>query len=149
MVIVACSPAPTDQLACSNWLVCAGDVVTLVTVVVTFLVCVVPVVSVSSVTVGETALVISVSLVVVMLGVVASMAAGGSPARHQSIRTMNEQLLLEHIRRSGELSRADLARISSLSKPTVSGALANLERAGLVRTAGVRSGVPGPAAVPT
>jgi predicted NBD/HSP70 family sugar kinase len=63
------------------------------------------------------------------------------------IRAMNEQLLLEQIRSSGQLSRADLARSSSLSKPTVSLALANLERAGLVRTAGVRTGVPGPAAV--
>jgi predicted NBD/HSP70 family sugar kinase len=60
---------------------------------------------------------------------------------------MNEQLLLDHIRRAGQLSRADLARISSLSKPTVSGALANLERSGLVRASGTRTGVPGPAAV--
>jgi predicted NBD/HSP70 family sugar kinase len=60
---------------------------------------------------------------------------------------MNEQLLLEHIRVGGELSRAELARLSRLSKPTVSLALSNLERAGLVRVSGVRTGVPGPAAV--
>jgi predicted NBD/HSP70 family sugar kinase len=71
----------------------------------------------------------------------------GSPARPQLIREMNEQLLLELIRGSGRLSRAELARISSLSKPTVSLALANLERAGLVRVAGVRTGVSGPAAI--
>lgn len=71
----------------------------------------------------------------------------GSPARPQLIREMNEQLLLELIRGSGQLSRAELARISSLSKPTVSLTLANLERAGLVRVAGVRTGVSGPAAI--
>jgi predicted NBD/HSP70 family sugar kinase len=60
---------------------------------------------------------------------------------------MNEQLLLDHIRFAGGISRADLARISSLSKNTVSLALANLERAGLVRTSGVRTGTPGPAAL--
>src|SRR5437763_6394486 len=75
------------------------------------------------------------------------MASNGSPARPQLIRELNEQLLLEQIRRAGQLSRADLARSSSLSKPTVSLTLANLERAGLVRAAGVRTGVPGPAAV--
>jgi predicted NBD/HSP70 family sugar kinase len=74
------------------------------------------------------------------------MMAAGSAARPQHIRAMNEQLILEHIRTAGELSRADLARTSSLAKNTVSQALANLERAGLVRVAGVRTGVPGPAA---
>jgi predicted NBD/HSP70 family sugar kinase len=63
------------------------------------------------------------------------------------MRAMNEQLLLDHLRQVGEASRADLARISRLSKPTVSLTLANLERAGLVRTTGVRTGVPGPAAL--
>jgi predicted NBD/HSP70 family sugar kinase len=56
---------------------------------------------------------------------------------------MNEQLLLGHIRSFGPCSRADLARISGLSKPTVSLALANVERTGLVRIAGQRTGVPG------
>ena len=64
-------------------------------------------------------------------------------ARPPLIRAMNEQLLLGHIRSSGPCSRADLARISGLSKPTVSLALANVERAGLVRIAGQRTGVPG------
>ncbi len=77
----------------------------------------------------------------------AELAGPSTPARQQLIRTMNEQLLLDHIRRAGQLSRADLARISSLSKPTVSGALANLERSGLVRASGTRTGMPGPAAV--
>ena len=56
---------------------------------------------------------------------------------------MNEQLLLEHIRQRGPCSRAELARVSGLSKPTVSLALGNVERAGLVRIAGQRTGVPG------
>ena len=76
-----------------------------------------------------------------------SVARGSSPGGPQLIRAMNEQLMLEHIRRTDDLSRADLARASGLSKPTVSLALANLEREGLIRTAGVRTGVPGPAAV--
>ena len=71
----------------------------------------------------------------------------GQAARPPLIRAMNEQLLLEHIRFSGPLSRADLARVSGLSKPTVSLALANLERAALVREAGQRTGVPGRSAL--
>src|SRR5215468_168385 len=74
-------------------------------------------------------------------------AASGTPARPQMIRVMNEQLLLEHIRSADGISRADLARISGLAKNTVSLALANLERANLVRVSGVRTGMPGPAAV--
>jgi predicted NBD/HSP70 family sugar kinase len=75
------------------------------------------------------------------------LAASGSPARPQLMRAMNEQLLLEHIRSADGISRADLARISGLAKNTVSLALTNLERANLVRASGVRTGVPGPAAV--
>jgi predicted NBD/HSP70 family sugar kinase len=71
----------------------------------------------------------------------------GQPARPQLIRAMNEQLLLNQIRQLGSCSRADLARLSGLSKPTVSLALANVERSGLVRTAGQRTGVPGRSAV--
>jgi predicted NBD/HSP70 family sugar kinase len=72
---------------------------------------------------------------------------GLSAARPPLIRVMNEQLLLEHIRAAGPYSRAELARVSGLSKPTVSLALANLERAGLVRLAGQRTGVPGRSAL--
>jgi predicted NBD/HSP70 family sugar kinase len=70
-------------------------------------------------------------------------ANGLTAARPALIRALNEQLLLDHIRSSGPYSRADLARVSGLSKPTVSLALANLERAGLVRLAGQRTGMPG------
>jgi predicted NBD/HSP70 family sugar kinase len=68
---------------------------------------------------------------------------GGLAARPQLIRALNEQLLLSHIRQLGPCSPADLARISGLSKPTVSLALVNVERSGLVRVAGQRTGVPG------
>ena len=51
---------------------------------------------------------------------------GGQAARPQLIRELNEQLLLSHIRQLGPCSRADLARLSGLSKPTVSLALANV-----------------------
>lgn len=74
-------------------------------------------------------------------------AGQGTPAGPQLIRALNEQLLLGHIRDAGKLSRAELARLSGLSKPTVSLALANLERAGVVRASGVRTGTPGPNAV--
>jgi predicted NBD/HSP70 family sugar kinase len=69
--------------------------------------------------------------------------SGLTAARPALIRALNEQLLLDHIRSSGPYSRADLARASGLSKPTVSLALANLERAGLIRLAGQRTGMPG------
>jgi predicted NBD/HSP70 family sugar kinase len=69
------------------------------------------------------------------------------PAGPQLIRAMNEQLLLAHIRDAEQISRAELARRTGLSKPTVSLALTNLERAGLVRASGVRTGAPGPNAV--
>ncbi|HEX3288838.1 MAG TPA: ROK family transcriptional regulator [Mycobacterium sp.] len=57
---------------------------------------------------------------------------------------MNEKLLLGHIRDSALVSRAELARLTGLSKPTVSLALTSLEQAGLVQASGVRTGTPGP-----
>jgi len=70
-----------------------------------------------------------------------------SAARPQLIRALNEQLLLGHIRDRGPCSRADLARLSGLSKPTVSLALATVEQAGLIREAGQRIGRPGRSAL--
>ncbi len=55
------------------------------------------------------------------------------------LRSNNEWLLLERLRLEGPASRAQLARDSGLSKPTVSSALAALERAGLVREAGTHA----------
>lgn len=60
---------------------------------------------------------------------------------------MNERAVLEFIRQCGPVSRAQIARERGLSKPTVSQALAALERAGLVREAGRSSGGKGPSAV--
>jgi predicted NBD/HSP70 family sugar kinase len=77
------------------------------------------------------------------LGMPAAGQLNGQAARPQLIRALNEQLLLGHIRQLGPCSRAELARLSGLSKPTVSLALANLERLGLIRIAGQRTGVPG------
>ena len=55
--------------------------------------------------------------------------------------------MLEFIRQVGPVSRAQIARDSGLSKPTVSQALAALERAKLVREAGRTSGGKGPTAI--
>ncbi len=69
------------------------------------------------------------------------------PARPALMRAMNERLMLAQVRTAGPVSRTDLARMSGLSKPTVTVALGNLERDGLVRVAGLRTGLRGPAAV--
>jgi predicted NBD/HSP70 family sugar kinase len=58
------------------------------------------------------------------------------PWNRQRLRSNNERLLLEQLRAAGPTSRAQLARDTGLSKPTVSHALAALEEHGLVRTAG-------------
>ncbi len=84
-----------------------------------------------------------VAVTVISAGPARAAPAGGQAARPQLIRALNEQLLLSQIRRLGQCSRAELARLSGLSKPTVSLALANVERSGLVRIAGQRTGVPG------
>src|SRR3954464_15937192 len=49
------------------------------------------------------------------------------------LRTLNQGALIQRLRDDGPLSRAQLARDTGLSKPTVSQALAELEAAGLVR----------------
>ncbi len=63
----------------------------------------------------------------------------GQPGTPRLLRAINERMLLEHLRANGPLSRAQLARATGLSKPTVSSALGNLERAGLVRPTGEKS----------
>ena len=55
--------------------------------------------------------------------------------------------MLEFVRQMGPISRAQVARHSDLSKPTVSQALAALVVANLVREAGRATGSRGPAAV--
>src|SRR4051795_7608970 len=61
------------------------------------------------------------------------MAVKGTPAL---LRTLNQGALMQRLRDEGPLSRAQLARDTGLSKPTVSQALAELETAGLVRAVG-------------
>lgn len=58
------------------------------------------------------------------------------PWNRQRLRSNNERLLLERLRSDGAASRAQLARETGLSKPTVSSALAAMEQGGLVRKAG-------------
>ncbi|MFF1403990.1 ROK family protein [Streptomyces sp. NPDC058294] len=61
------------------------------------------------------------------------------PWSRRRLRSANERLLLDRLRALGAASRAQLARDTGLSKPTVSSALASLESAGLVREAGTRT----------
>lgn len=61
------------------------------------------------------------------------------PWSRQRLRSSNERLLLARLRTLGSASRAQLARETGLSKPTVSSALAALAAAGLVREAGTHA----------
>lgn len=63
------------------------------------------------------------------------------------LRAINERTVLDLIRERGPISRAQISRVSGLSKPTVSTALTALESARLVREAGRSSGGKGPSAV--
>ncbi|MGW0770535.1 ROK family protein [Streptomyces sp. NPDC002676] len=61
------------------------------------------------------------------------------PWSRQRLRSTNERLLLDRLRALGAASRAQLARDTGLSKPTVSSALASLEAAGLVHEVGTHA----------
>jgi predicted NBD/HSP70 family sugar kinase len=63
------------------------------------------------------------------------------------LRAINARTILELVRHNGPVSRAQVARVSGLSKPTVSLGLAALLDAGLVREVGRSSGGRGPSAV--
>jgi predicted NBD/HSP70 family sugar kinase len=63
------------------------------------------------------------------------------------LRAINERTVLELIHNRGPLSRAQVARVSGLSKPTVSLALAGLLSAQLVREVGRSHGDRGPSAL--
>ena len=69
------------------------------------------------------------------------------PGTPSLLRAINERAILDLLRRAGASSRAQLARDTGLSKPTVSQALANLERAGLVHEIGLQTPPRGRAAV--
>jgi predicted NBD/HSP70 family sugar kinase len=61
------------------------------------------------------------------------------PWNRRRLRSTNERLLLDRLRALGSASRAQLARETGLSKPTVSSALASLESAGLVHEVGTHA----------
>lgn len=65
---------------------------------------------------------------------------------HALLRELNERLILDRLRATGTQSRAQLAKASGLTKPTVAAALTNLTAAGLVLPAGNSEGHAGPAA---
>lgn len=60
------------------------------------------------------------------------------------LRAMNESAALLHLLEHGELTRADLRALTSLSTPTISEVLRRLTDAGLVTIVGRASGRPGP-----
>lgn len=63
------------------------------------------------------------------------------------LRAINERTVLDLIHRRGPLSRAQVARVSGLSKPTVSLALNGLLGSALVREVGRSRGERGPSAI--
>ncbi|HKV88550.1 MAG TPA: ROK family transcriptional regulator [Candidatus Dormibacteraeota bacterium] len=63
------------------------------------------------------------------------------------LRAINERTVLDLIHRQGPLSRAQVARVSGLSKPTVSLTLTGLLDARLVREVGRQRGERGPSAL--
>jgi predicted NBD/HSP70 family sugar kinase len=69
--------------------------------------------------------------------------AGGPPSK---LRLLNDQAALAFILQAGAVSRAELGRLTGLSKPGVAELLSRLESAGLVEKAGTVSGGPGPRA---
>jgi predicted NBD/HSP70 family sugar kinase len=69
------------------------------------------------------------------------------PGTPSLLRAINERAVLDLIQRDGPLSRAQVARTSRLSKPTVSLALAGLLDGRLVREVGRSRGHRGPSAI--
>src|SRR5919109_3781475 len=69
------------------------------------------------------------------------------PGTPSLLRAINERGALELLRSAGPLSRAEIARRSGLSKPTVSLALSRLEQAGLVHEVGRTTGGKGASAL--
>jgi predicted NBD/HSP70 family sugar kinase len=63
------------------------------------------------------------------------------------LRSINGRAVLELIATDGPLSRAQIARLTGMSKPTASITLSRLLASGIVREAGLSTGRKGPAAV--
>lgn len=72
---------------------------------------------------------------------------GGAANTTSLLRLINQRAVFTEIFRLGKASRPELAGVTGLSKPTISMALADLERARLVRPVGLRSGGAGRAAL--
>jgi predicted ArsR family transcriptional regulator len=68
------------------------------------------------------------------------------PGTPNLMRELNERSLLGALQMSGPATRPHLAKLTGLSKPTVSVAMANLEQAGLVLQVGQSGGGRGPSA---
>lgn len=68
------------------------------------------------------------------------------PARPALLRTLNDRTVVELLLAHGPLTRAEIASLSGLSKPTSGEALTRLLAEGVVGHAGVSSGRPGPSA---
>jgi len=74
-------------------------------------------------------------------------AATPPPARLPDIRAVNTKIIMEMVRGTGRISRAELSRACGLSKPTVSSIMRALEQAGIVQVAGCAQGRAGRAPV--
>ncbi|GLX07352.1 ROK family transcriptional regulator [Microbispora sp. NBRC 16548] len=72
---------------------------------------------------------------------------GGAANTTSLLRLINQRAVFTEIFRLGKASRPELAQVTGLSKPTISMALADLERARLVRPVGLRTGGTGRAAL--
>ncbi|MGW5262886.1 ROK family protein [Microbispora sp. NPDC004025] len=72
---------------------------------------------------------------------------GGAANTTSLLRLINQRAVFTEIFRLGKASRPELAQVTGLSKPTISMALADLERARLVRPVGLRTGGAGRAAL--
>ncbi|GIH60212.1 ROK family transcriptional regulator [Microbispora siamensis] len=72
---------------------------------------------------------------------------GGAANTTSLLRSINQRVVFTEIFRLGKASRPELAQVTGLSKPTISMALADLERARLVRPVGLRTGGTGRAAL--
>lgn len=69
---------------------------------------------------------------------------GTTPGTPKVLRAMNDRAALDLLLEHGSLTRAHLGTLTGLSKPTASGMLARLQRAGLVVASGTDSGRHGP-----
>jgi predicted NBD/HSP70 family sugar kinase len=65
--------------------------------------------------------------------------AKGQIARHNTIREINKQIVLNYVRVRSPISRADIARETALQRSTVSAIIDDLERAGLIEEIGAGS----------